>query len=759
MSTFTNTFSKSLFQQGSNSSPFPVPSLQSFASDLTVIESGGNYYFKALKGENLLITGYDFPTGWTKGFPYKSVATIDIFGQTGVPVVSLFQNFDYENKYFCKHDAQVVDVNGVEIYEARISGIVAYSEVLTGADLDKANVYFNPPTEDLTAKWVTSLGNDANAGTKALPKLTIQNVVSAFNTGQKIYFKTQNPFTLSTGYFNADLNNNLYFIGFCVIKPTDGTYLFRTQNANRNNISGLVAIREIADNCVLDISSGGNLVFQRNYIKMNLGQYVGSTGKDFFNNIFCGIFTNAVGCLRLTSPTVPVTVSGNLFAGEVQGSDIQYTAGSQNLSIINNKHVGKPRSDGGSNIDITKTITGNVLIKGNYFRNGNGNAANRMNLACVGNLATTDYLLEIAYNRFYIDFVDYKTMELKDHQINTPNIHDNYIEYTIGDRIVCISFHAGNALVERNIIYCPVIIGNTANQGEDDITGEAIANEILSASISQTIQNNKIRSNRQGNGHIHFGYGVSTNSDNKVVAVVKNNHISGFGYFNVSMTGTAYGIDIGNQINADVRYNFLTGIYRGIQIVGDYIYTEKGVQYNIFKNTVIGVSITGMNNVAVANNTIHTTYNDAIGLENKTGSEGTVFKNNIVAMLGTGSNYGAKVINGTTNYIDYNLYYSPNGTLKFSDGSDKTFAQWQALGYDTHSIVLTTEQYNGLFNDAINNDFSLKTGSVAIGSGVALDAAYDDGLDTSTNWGTDSQTPVVVTKQQGANWDIGAYIH
>jgi hypothetical protein len=49
--------------------------------------------------------------------------------------------------------------------------------------------------------------------------------------------------------------------------------------------------------------------------------------------------------------------------------------------------------------------------------------------------------------------------------------------------------------------------------------------------------------------------------------------------------------------------------------------------------------------------------------------------------------------------------------------------------------------------------------SPSIGSGVALDAAYDDGLDASTNWGFDTQLPVVITKQQGANWDIGAYVH
>ena len=35
----------------------------------------------------------------------------------------------------------------------------------------------------------------------------------------------------------------------------------------------------------------------------------------------------------------------------------------------------------------------------------------------------------------------------------------------------------------------------------------------------------------------------------------------------------------------------------------------------------------------------------------------------------------------------------------------------------------------------------------------------DDGLDSTTNWGDASTVPVVVTKQQTAPWDIGAYVH
>ena len=118
--------------KGSKLNSLPAYSLVTMWLDGTIVESSGSYYFKNKKGDDVLITGYDFPTGWTNGFPYKSAATIDVFGQTGVPVISLFQNFDYANQYFTRHVAQVVDDNGVETSEAYVCDIVAYSEALTG---------------------------------------------------------------------------------------------------------------------------------------------------------------------------------------------------------------------------------------------------------------------------------------------------------------------------------------------------------------------------------------------------------------------------------------------------------------------------------------------------------------------------------------------------------------------------------------------------------------------------------------------------
>ena len=108
--------------------------------------------------------------------------------------------------------------------------------------------------------------------------------------------------------------------------------------------------------------------------------------------------------------------------------------------------------------------------------------------------------------------------------------------------------------------------------------------------------------------------------------------------------------------------------------------------------------------------------------------------------------------------IDYNIYYATTAEPFKIGASTYTFLEWQALGHDANSIMLTEAQFNALFTDYANNDFSLPVGSAAIGAGVALAAAYDDGLDESTDWGDSNTVPTVVTKQQTAPWDAGAYV-
>jgi len=210
----------------------PAYELATLWLDGSIVDVEGAKYFVDKKaGNNVLITGYDFPTGWVSGFPYKSAATIDVFGQTGVPVVSLFQNFDYANQYFTRHVAQVVDGNLVETSEPYVCEIVAYSEALTGTDLTSANTYYGVPVEDVNAKWVSKAGNDGTGnGSKATPWLTLSKAEATITADidQKIYVKS--GVYNETNWLASAKNAHYIGIGLTALTSTGGyTYLPRCQ--------------------------------------------------------------------------------------------------------------------------------------------------------------------------------------------------------------------------------------------------------------------------------------------------------------------------------------------------------------------------------------------------------------------------------------------------------------------------------------------------------------------------------------------------
>jgi hypothetical protein len=95
---------------------------------------------------------------------------------------------------------------------------------------------------------------------------------------------------------------------------------------------------------------------------------------------------------------------------------------------------------------------------------------------------------------------------------------------------------------------------------------------------------------------------------------------------------------------------------------------------------------------------------------------------------------------------DYNVFFSESGSLKFSaGGAVKTFAEWQALGYDVHSVVV---------NPNFNN-FTDFVPAVRLDYGTDLGEDFSEGLSTDAVWSTVSPK---TTKQNGT-WQAGARIY
>lgn len=236
-----------------------------FYMDGTIIDDGGTKYFedKSANGRDFLITSYDFDVAWTTGFPYKSIATISapaadaaliaadinnfLYDAGGtpnqIPVVSLFQDIDYEHKIFCKHEVQVVDSDDIETYEPRVSRVFMASDVLTGATLTQAQTYFGVPSENTTTMaWVATTGNDSTGnGSKATPYKTLDKIKATAKT--VVYLRSGSYTTAAQSTFAG---NELTIIGtgLSSIIVHAVAYVF-TVNRNLNiyhcNIDGTAA--------------------------------------------------------------------------------------------------------------------------------------------------------------------------------------------------------------------------------------------------------------------------------------------------------------------------------------------------------------------------------------------------------------------------------------------------------------------------------------------------------------------------------------
>jgi type I site-specific restriction endonuclease len=99
-----------------------------------------------------------------------------------------------------------------------------------------------------------------------------------------------------------------------------------------------------------------------------------------------------------------------------------------------------------------------------------------------------------------------------------------------------------------------------------------------------------------------------------------------------------------------------------------------------------------------------------------------------------------------TSTITNAIVSAANG--KIIDNYD--FANAVAAGYLADSV-----EADVAFNDAANGLLYPTTAQIG---GNDNGADYDDGLDVTTEFGSLTEDISIVTKQQGASWQIGAYI-
>lgn len=724
-----------------------------FFLDGTIITVGENKYFedKSVNDRHFLITGYDFATDWTTGFPYKSAATISAPAADAaliaadinnflyaadetpnqIPVVSLFQNIDYENTIYCKHEAQVLDANGVETYEPRVSEVFMTASALSATDLVKANTYFGVPAEVTTnVLWVAKDGNDTTGnGTKASPYLTINKAITANRT---IYVKT-GAYSESSGdgYLAVGVACLIIGLGNVVVSPSGaGSQAVLMAGNNAVTMKGITV--STTKNYGILASSGTKTI--------NRCKVSGAVVYEIWGQ---GTAITVIDSILITSGFVNYATTGNLTGCYVGTIDTKYSVladtGTTTLNIKYNKIIPTGTSTRGR--AISTPINGTINILDNYF---NLSALNGQRVF----LGLDTYTQTLNFNDNYIyssALATVAALGTSNNYVGTVSINRNTFNYTnngnFNDLAIVSLPNQVAPSVEDNIFLFNTTYGIRAVSFTS--AGATIGDAVFSGNYIKTLSLS---------GHtVMFGIENSGGNDNKITPIITNNRIQGAYDFGNTNASTLHAIFVGHNVNPIIRYNYVSGC--GIALVLKHensgAYVTDLISGNLFKNCQYGFYVKGVDGAKIYNNTCESVFSPAyayyVELHAGAGSQtqNNILKNNIFVTTGLAA-YSIPNGGGVGLESDYNVLKTGAVAVKYN-GSDYSFAQWQAAGFDEHST---------------NEDPQLTAmipAAPIIGDDLGED--YDDGLDTSTDWGSDTAVPIVVTKQQGATWDCGAYIH
>lgn len=258
-----------------------------------------------------------------------------------------------------------------------------------------------------------------------------------------------------------------------------------------------------------------------------------------------------------------------------------------------------------------------------------------------------------------------------------------------------------------------------------------------------------IENSESSGAEVEHGIYISNSSDYPTIRNnrLHHNHANGL-HMNGDISQGGDGIISGALVESNVIYENGTGGGSGINMDG---VTNSIVRNNLlYDNHASGISLyqidggSGSQNNRILNNTIIVPSDArwAINIPDTVDTGNQIFNN---ILLNQHSWKGSILIaepDLAGFQSDYNIVVNRFNTNGYD--ADNTnglgLAGWQALGYDTHSIVATA---NDIFVDAAAKDFRLKAGGPAVDAGSALPDVLTD-LDGHS-------------RPAGLGYDIGAY--
>lgn len=224
---------------------------------------------------------------------------------------------------------------------------------------------------------------------------------------------------------------------------------------------------------------------------------------------------------------------------------------------------------------------------------------------------------------------------------------------------------------------------------------------------------------------------------------VVTDHCDAFQFY--FMTGDAYVYGNFYQ-HLDTKTTNAQGIFLN-QSTGMTLYVYNNVAYFPYSKSPIGLS----NNTDVytaklvaIGNTIYlgtgTISASCIWLNNPV--DDNIIENNILVNMSS-SGLPISIVGGTSsgNVIDYNILYAPNSSYVGAYSGNKTWANWQALGFDVNGYNENPD-FVSVGTDPLG--YKVQIGSSAIDNGATMGSPYNIDI-------------LEIARPQGSAYDIGAY--
>jgi len=647
-----------------------------------------------------------------------------------IPVVSLFQDIHYSHIIFCKHVARVTNTNGEETAEPYIKNIVTYNTDRRDSELTACNTYFSVPIEVDTAHWVAKDGNDGTGdGSKTNPWLTISKAET--EDAGTVYIKSgtyAEDINIDVGRFTAvgvGYVNVSAITTAAVVNTTDN--LVTVQHLILNKGSTAYWLRTWSlDSCTLDMCqlNGGTLIrapSEEIYIK---------------NSVW-----NPAGLNRIEQGTF----DGNLIYGSSY-TGVVFTVGNTTTSAAEVDFIYNDFDldwASGTRAVFQTRMTMDLNISHNHF-----------DLYYAYLFSPYNEAFDIDLTFRYND-VDMDNTATQCFGIFTASEYTGSANITNND--FNITENAGRSIHFNNANVTPVNIDSNRIYSDGDYGGIYI--EDISHSGVLTIRENEIILDGDDNNIL---VGDPTEAGQAWATTIDKNKIVGPWASDTSIAAAGHAIFITSVPNAKIRYNHISYYLLGVVYKGDGLENDSAiVSYNIVENCYGSYLSKGAVGVKFYNNTAYreqgalSPNRNFYGIQvlknidnDKPGSE-CELKNNIIYCTTTdGDSYGIVVADAVSEVgfdSDYNLIKINNGVFYDYKGTDKTFAEIKAEGYETNSI-----EANPLFE---TGTVIPSSSSQALGNGYTIGSSHISGLNSLSVWPS-----AVVLKNQSTSWDIGAYI-